>query len=509
MVHVYDRGATAGGLTRQELFPLGGFAGLEGRCGHVDDDLGALLAQHCDGVSPIEFPSQCDGVPNILADADPDLATCYFNAIRLLSALKVTRLVKDVVRGQERLYVDVLHLAFGEQGRGVLERPPRAIGRRTHKAHQRRNIAALFGERLDGGDAVSHEVAFAQKVARRVTKHRQFPEDDQVGPGVGGAPDTIRYPFRITDNVADYRVQLSQSDLHIGLLAAHVAQSPNRWWDSYRDVPLPEVFFHLADSVSSIVEDRRHYCRVRLSFRQHAIDVFGPARATGGDHGNRNRPADRRSQFYIIPDLVSVGVDGGQENLARAEALDPLCPLNGIDTCRRSTGVYVHLPRLAGALGVDRHDDGLIPKRLGRFLNEPRAADGRGVDRYLLRPGSQQGLDVVHRVNPSTDCIRDKYLPPDASSQPASGFAGLYGGCDVEKDQLVSSGLTIGLTAFDGVARIAEFHERPSLNDPAVLDVQARNNPFGQHLRFHLQSPLHIRQKLLSILIPAGPDFSG
>ena len=108
---------------RKKLFPPGSLAGLEWRGSHVDDDTGALLGQHRDRVRPVELPPQRDGVPDILSNADADLATRYFNALWLRAALEVTRLVEDVIRRQERLDVHVLHLAVGEQGCGVLDRP--------------------------------------------------------------------------------------------------------------------------------------------------------------------------------------------------------------------------------------------------------------------------------------------------------------------------------------------------------------------------------------------------
>ena len=54
-------------------------------------------------------------------------------------------------------------------------------------------------------------------------------------------------------------------------------------------------------------------------------------------------------------------------------------------------------------------------------------------------------------------------------------------GGDVEKHQLVGSLLVVPRGHFDRVAGVFEVDEIRSLDHAAVVDVEARNDPLGQH----------------------------
>jgi len=52
-------------------------------------------------------------------------------------------------------------------------------------------------------------------------------------------------------------------------------------------------------------------------------------------------------------------------------------------------------------------------------------------------------------------------------------------GRDIEEDELVGALRVVRERGLDRVARVAQVHEADTLDDPAVLDVEARDDALG------------------------------
>ena len=65
--------------------------------------------------------------------------------------------------------------------------------------------------------------------------------------------------------------------------------------------------------------------------------------------------------------------------------------------------------------------------------------------------------------------------------QPHEGTARFQRRADVEEAKLIGAGSTVGTRLFDGIAGVAEILEADAFHHPAVLDVQAGDDPPGQH----------------------------
>ena len=55
------------------------------------------------------------------------------------------------------------------------------------------------------------------------------------------------------------------------------------------------------------------------------------------------------------------------------------------------------------------------------------------------------------------------------------------GGGNIEKDQFIGAFPVLKSGQFHRVARIPELQKLRSFDHPAILNVQARNDPFGKH----------------------------
>ena len=133
------------------------------------------------------------------------------------------------------------------------------------------------------------------------------------------------------------------------------------------------------------------------------------------------------------------------------------------------------------SLGVDRDDDALAAELLRRFAHEIGARHRGGVDRHLVGAGEQQAADILDRAHPAADGQRHKAFLGGAANDVVERIAVLGAGGDVKKAQLVGA-LTIVKTGLrHRIAGIDQIDKIDALDDPPVLDVEARDHPHLQH----------------------------
>ncbi len=75
-------------------------------------------------------------------------------------------------------------------------------------------------------------------------------------------------------------------------------------------------------------------------------------------------------------------------------------------------------------------------------------------------------------VNGMNICFRDA---PHHVEHDGPAFVA---GTDVEEHQFIGPGLFVAPGNLDGIAGIAQIEKVDALDDPALIDVQARNDPF-------------------------------
>jgi hypothetical protein len=99
----------------------------------------------------------------------------------------------------------------------------------------------------------------------------------------------------------------------------------------------------------------------------------------------------------------------------------------------------------------------------------------------LSAPGFEQDTNVVDGPNPAADGQRHEDLLGGAANHIEHDAAVFVAGGDVEVDQLIGALALIARGNLHGIAGVAEIEKIRPLDHPPAIDIQARNDPLGQH----------------------------
>ena len=130
---------------------------------------------------------------------------------------------------------------------------------------------------------------------------------------------------------------------------------------------------------------------------------------------------------------------------------------------------------------VNRQHYALRAEMAGAFGEQWRTVDGGGVEADFVGAGAEQEVHFRDALDAAADGQGDAYFLGDRLHGGEQCPPILDAGGDVEKDQLVGA---FGIVAGGDrrrVAGVAEVDEVDSFDYPAVADVQAGYDAFGQH----------------------------
>ena len=122
-----------------------------------------------------------------------------------------------------------------------------------------------------------------------------------------------------------------------------------------------------------------------------------------------------------------------------------------------------------------------LPNRRAAWRTNSGSRQAAELIDTLSQPAFSNGADVLDRADAAADGQgHENHLgrPPHDLDQRA---AALVAGGDVEEHQFVGPFLLIARSDLDGIAGVPEVEEVRSFDDPAPIDIEARNHPFGQH----------------------------
>ena len=199
--------------------------------------------------------------------------------------------------------------------------------------------------------------------------------------------------------------------------------------------------------------------------------------------------------------LRAVAVDRGQENLARAAVFGFPRPLDRVAVRGRAAAARVDREAIAVALGVDGDDDRLAAVPRGERRDERGVGERRGVQAHLVGAGLDGGRGVGLGADAAADGERNEQLARDAADRVGQRAPPLERRRDVEDDELVDAFGVVAARQLRRIAGRAEPLEVHALDDLAVADVEARDDPLGEHYVSLM--------KLRRICRPTSPDFSG
>src|SRR5690606_16011679 len=112
--------------------------------------------------------------------------------------------------------------------------------------------------------------------------------------------------------------------------------------------------------------------------------------------------------------------------------------------------------------------------------HELRTSCRRRVDRDLVRPGQQHGARLCDGADAPGDAERDVDLPGHPVDPGEVDAAALGAGRDVVEHQLVGPLRTVVGGQLGDAAHVLVVAEPGPLDDPAVTDVEAGDDPACQ-----------------------------
>jgi hypothetical protein len=235
----------------------------------------------------------------------------------------------------------------------------------------------------------------------------------------------------------------------------------------------------LADAQRAEVEHAGRQHRVR-SGGDRGGEVRQRARAAAGDHRDGDRGPHGPDQLQVETRGGAVRVHGVQQDLARAQPHGPPRPVHRVDPGADPAAVRGHLEAAVGTRRTARvhgQHDALRPEPLGRLGQQIRPGDRGRVERDLVGSGAQQPVHVPDAAHSAADGERDEHLLGGPPHDGVHGVPAAAGRGDVEEGQLVGAFGVVEGGQLHGVSGITQPGEIHALDHPAVVDVQAGDDP--------------------------------
>ena len=206
-------------------------------------------------------------------------------------------------------------------------------------------------------------------------------------------------------------------------------------------------------------------------------EMLQRADAARGDHRQPHRATHGAQQVEVEAAAGAVAVHAGQQDLAGAKLGYLAAPAHGIDAGRAAAAMGEHLPSTRrGLLRVHRHHHALAAEFLRRLAHQIGPRHRCRVDAALVGAGQQQPAHVLGGADAAADGQRQEHPRRGARHHVQDGVAILVAGGDVEEAEFIRAGRVVQRGLLDRIARVTQRHEVDSLDDAAVLHVQAGND---------------------------------
>ncbi len=131
--------------------------------------------------------------------------------------------------------------------------------------------------------------------------------------------------------------------------------------------------------------------------------------------------------------------------------------------------------------GVEGEDGALAAEAPGELVEELGPRHRGGVGRDLVGAGLEQRLGIGDLAHAAADGERQRKDLANRAHHLEGVTAALGGGADIEDDELVGALFGVGGGELHRIAGVAQPLELDALDDPAVLDIETRNDPRQQH----------------------------
>jgi hypothetical protein len=178
--------------------------------------------------------------------------------------------------------------------------------------------------------------------------------------------------------------------------------------------------------------------------------------------------------------LRAVSVDRVDEQFART-ALDPLSrPLERVEVCLCAPTVGRDDEtgwRSIAALDVEAQHEHLRAETIGDLADNLWSCDRCTVDADLVRSDAEKPGNVIRRSHAPAHREWDEHLLCRGPNDVVCRRPIVDRRRDIQEGDFVRALLVVLASEFDGVARITKVKEVDPLDDAAVCDVEARDDP--------------------------------
>ena len=139
---------------------------------------------------------------------------------------------------------------------------------------------------------------------------------------------------------------------------------------------------------------------------------------------------------------------------------------------------------LGNAAGIHRQDDTLRTEATRQFAEQFWTCDRSGIDTDLVSSGAEQLIDILDATHATADRQRNEDLTCGATHHVEHGATAILGSRDIQEGQLISALLAIAASQLHRIAGITEILKVDPLDDPPIVDIQARNHAYCQRHSF-------------------------
>ena len=151
-------------------------------------------------------------LPQVFADGRADQRLPDPDEDELAPGCEVAILVEDAVVGQEPLRIDGLHAPVRTDGARVVQ-----VAVEERAADERDHVVHFGGDPLERAPRLADEGRPEQEVLRRVPRHGELGEEDDVSPDLARLRDPLQDPLPVPLEVADEGVDLREREPHRSL----------------------------------------------------------------------------------------------------------------------------------------------------------------------------------------------------------------------------------------------------------------------------------------------------
>ena len=200
--------------------------------------------------------------------------------------------------------------------------------------------------------------------------------------------------------------------------------------------------------------------------------------SAGGDHGHLHGRRDRTREREVVARTRAVGVDRGDEKLARA-------PLDRLDAPSRPRhGRAASCPACvttSPARASIAQTTACEPNSSASAVRIDGSSNAARLTATLSAPGPQQRARIVEPGDAAADGERDRQLGRRPLDQLEDRPATLERRGDVEEDELVGTELRVARRELDRLTHLAQIDEVDALDDAAAGDVEAGDHALLDH----------------------------